>query len=92
MSVRKKSRFPLPEVLVVTLFLVILGFLIFSYCDLCNIGKDQPEVQSPVASDVQSAPNINSVDDLVSAEAALDGIDLDSTEDSSLLDAELSSF
>jgi len=96
-SIKKQQGFHVIEVLLIVLVIGILGFLGYTYYNnfiktnnTVNSGKIVE--QSPVATDVVSAPTINSAGDLVKAEKVLDETNLDSNSDSTQLDTQLENF
>ena len=91
---RKQAGFTLVEIAIVVVVVGIIAFLGYTfYNNQVQKNASDESSQSAVAEDVDSAPEINSTEDLDSAEAVLDGTDpSSSSSDSSQLDAELSNF
>ena len=84
------------EFLVVILVLGLIGFAGYTVYNRSQDDKTSDSAQSTeesaTASDVPSAPEVNSTDDLTAAEAALDQTNLDDSSDTGLLDSSASAF
>ncbi len=93
MRLRKnQAGFAGVEIILVVVFVVVIGFVVVMAFNANQTANAPVAEQSVVATDVPTAPSINSTSDLTAAESALDQVDLDSTSDSNQLDAELSAF
>lgn len=78
------------SVIELTIAIVTLGLL--GYLGYVFLTRPSISTQNPVATDVESSPQIKSTADLKNAEKVLDSADLDQAGDSSLLSSNLSSF
>jgi Tfp pilus assembly protein PilV len=91
MLLRKdQSGFSAVELLIIIVVVGLLGFA--GYTAYNRMQDDKAASQSPTATDVKSAPAINSTSDLDAASAILDETDPSSSGDSTALEAELSAF
>jgi len=91
---RNQSGFTLVEIAIVIVVVGIIAFLGYTfYNNQIQKSASDESSQSAVAEDVDSAPEINSTEDLDAAEEVLDGTDPSgNSSDSSQLDAELAEF
>lgn len=95
MSFRKnQSGFSVVELVII---LLVVGALAFVGYMVYNRQQDDKTTvndtsQSVATDDVPSAPEIKTTGDLDKASATLDQVDVDSNNDSSQLDSELSAF
>ena len=88
MRTRNQSGFGGVEMLLVVIVVALIGALGLVFYNRNNALIANNGGQSPVASDVQSAPEIQSASDLEKAEAVLDQTDPSASEvDASQLDA-----
>lgn len=89
-----QSGFSVVELVIVLAVVVVLGFVGYSVYKSQNNKTDDTTTtsQSATASDVPSAPTINSTSDLDEAAIMLDQTDTSSSSDSAQLDSELQSF
>jgi prepilin-type N-terminal cleavage/methylation domain-containing protein len=89
-----QSGFSIVEVVIVLAVLGFVGLLGYTAYNRVNDSKTANNSQSATASDVKSAPAINSTSDLDSAQATLEQTDPSAGNgtDTSQLDNELSAF
>ena len=95
----KQLGFSPVEVILVVVVVAVIGLLGYVYYNnqakkTTSNENSQTSSQSATASDVKSAPAINSTSDLDSAQTALDQTDLSSSNDTDAnqLDAEVTNF
>lgn len=90
----RQSGFSAVELVIVVAVvgvLALVGYMVINRQGgnpVANTGNQQPAATD----DVPAAPEIKSSEDLDKAESTLDGMNTDSTSDSSQLDSELNSF
>ena len=94
---KKQSGFSIVEVAIAVAVVGLMGYVgytAYSRMKDNSTSNDSAQVikQNPIASDVPSAPEIKSTTDLVTAEKTLDGTSVDSTGDTTQLDADLATF
>ena len=100
MKLRKEqSGFSIVELVIILAVIGILGFVGYNVYNkdqdnqtASNSSSEQIAEQSPTATDVQSAPDVNSTSDLDNAEAMLDTTDPSSSSDSAELDTLTTAF
>ncbi len=84
------------ELIIVVVIVSLLGYAGFTVYSRQQDKKandtNQVAEQSAVADDVPSAPEVNSTEDLTTAQNTLNQTNLDDTSDSSRLDTEMSAF
>lgn len=92
---KNSSGFSAVELLIVVAVVGVLGlagYVVYNRQQVKTADSSYQNSQSNTASDVPSAPAINSTDDLTKAEKTLDTVSADDSQNDSQLDAETATF
>jgi Tfp pilus assembly protein PilE len=89
----RRAGFSAVELIIILVVVVIVGLLGYAaYNSFQNKNAEQVSAESSAASDVKTAPTIESEADLQEAESILDQTDLDNDEDAKQLESETTAF
>lgn len=89
---RAQKGFSIIEVAIVVVILGIIGFLAYSTYMHQQTAKVTSTQQSHTATDVPTAPAVNSSSDLTTAQQTVDNLNVDDGSDSSQLNSQLNAF
>lgn len=89
---KDKSGFSIVEVVVVVAVVGLVAFLGYTFYGKWRESSSQATEQSSVVTDVPVAPEIETTDDLSTAESTLDSVQIENNNDTSQLNSELSTF
>lgn len=89
----RRAGFSAVELIIILVVVVIVGLLGYAaYNSFQNKNAEQASTESSTASDVKTAPTIESEADLQEAELILDQTDLENNEDAKQLEGETAAF